>query len=208
MGRNRSSINFILMKKKNLILIVFLYFLSLINVAAIEADIFVQSTVNRASTILSKNISKNDKIEELKIIAQETVDIEGIGFYTLGNYRKEMSDNELKIYAELFKQYFLKSFSSRLAEYTNPEISVNTKEVLSENYTIVNSVLKGTSDRPEVKIDWRIYTKNQDSPLIRDLIIEGLSLARTQKEEFSSIINSNNGDFKVLFKTLEDFIKN
>jgi phospholipid transport system substrate-binding protein len=196
------------MKKKNLILIVFLYFLSLINVEAIEADIFVQSTVNRASTILSKDISKNDKIEELKIIAQETVDIEGIGFYTLGNYRKEMSDNELKIYAELFKQYFLKSFSSRLAEYTNPEISVNTKEVLSENYTIVNSVLKGTSDRPEIKIDWRIYTKNQDSPLIRDLIIEGLSLARTQKEEFSSIINSNNGDFKVLFKTLEDFIKN
>ena len=196
------------MKKKNLILIVFLYFLSLINVEAIEADIFVQSTVNRASTILSKDISKNDKIEELKIIAQETVDIEGIGFYTLGNYRKEMSDNELKIYAKLFKQYFLKSFSSRLAEYTNPEISVNSKEVLSENYTIVNSVLKGTSDRPEVKIDWRIYTKNQDSPLIRDLIIEGLSLARTQKEEFSSIINSNNGDFKVLFKTLEDFIKN
>ena len=196
------------MKKKNLILIVFLYFLSLINVEAIEADIFVQSTVNRASTILSKDISKNDKIEELKIIAKETVDIEGIGFYTLGNYRKEMSDNELKIYAELFKQYFLKSFSSRLAEYTNPEISVNTKEVLSENYTIVNSVLKGTSDRPEVKIDWRIYTKNQDSPLIRDLIIEGLSLARTQKEEFSSIINSNNGDFKALFKTLEDFIKN
>ena len=196
------------MKKKNLILIVFLYFLSLINVEAIEADIFVQSTVNRASTILSKDISKNDKIEELKIIAEETVGIEGIGFYTLGNYRKEMSDNELKIYAELFKQYFLKSFSSRLAEYTNPEISVNSKEVLSENYTIVNSVLKGTSDRPEVKIDWRIYTKNQDSPLIRDLIIEGLSLARTQKEEFSSIINSNNGDFKVLFKTLEDFIKN
>ena len=196
------------MKKKNLILIVFLYFLSLINVEAIEADIFVQSTVNRASTILSKDISKNDKIEELKIIAQETVDIEGIGFYTLGNYRKEMSDNELKIYAELFKQYFLKSFSSRLAEYTNPEISVNSKEVLSENYTIVNSVLKGTPDRPEVKIDWRIYTKNQDSPLIRDLIIEGLSLARTQKEEFSSIINSNNGDFKALFKTLEEFIKN
>lgn len=208
MGRNRVSVNFILMKKKNLILIVLLYFLSLINVEAIEADIFVQSTVNRASALLSKDISKNDKIEELKIIAQETVDIEGIGFYTLGNYRKEMDDNELKIYQGLFKQYFLKSFSSRLAEYTNPEISVNTKEVLSENYTIVNSVLKGTSDRPEVKIDWRIYTKNQDSPLIRDLIIEGLSLARTQKEEFSSIINSNNGDFKVLFKTLEDFIKN
>ena len=208
MGRNRNSINFILMKKKNLALIVFLYFLSLINVEAIEADIFVQSTVNRASDILSKDISKKDKIEELKIIAHETVDIEGIGFYTLGNFRKEMDENELKKYTELFEKYFLKSFSSRLAEYTNPEISVNSKEILSENYTIVNSVLKGTSDRPEVKIDWRIYTKNQDSPLIRDLIIEGLSLARTQKEEFSSIINSNNGDFKVLFKTLEDFIKN
>ena len=196
------------MKKKNLILIVFLYFLSLINVEAIEADIFVQSTVNRASNILSKDISKNDKIEELKIIAEETVDIEGIGFYTLGSYRKEMNENELKKYTELFRQYFLKSFSSRLAEYTNPEINVNSKEVLSENYTIVNSLLKGTSDRPEVKIDWRIYTKNQDNPLIRDLIIEGLSLARTQKEEFSSIINSNNGDIKVLFKTLEDFVKN
>ena len=196
------------MKKKNLILIVFLYFLSIISVEAIEADIFVQSTVNRASNILSKDISKKDKIEELKIIAQETVDIEGIGFYTIGNFRKEMDENELKKYAELFEKYFLKSFSSRLAEYTNPEITVNSKEVLSENYTIVSSVLKGTSDRHEIKIDWRIYTKDQNTPLIRALIIEGLSLARTQKEEFSSIINSNNGDFKVLFKTLEDFIKN
>jgi phospholipid transport system substrate-binding protein len=119
-----------------------------------------------------------------------------------------MNENQLSKYTLLFEEYFLKSFSSRLAEYTNPEISVNSKEVLSENYTIVNSVLKGTSDRPEVKIDWRIYTKNQDNPLIRDLIIEGLSLARTQKEEFSSIINSNNGDLEVLFKTLEDFAKN
>src|SRR6056300_1898517 len=178
------------------------------NSFSIEPDVFVQSTVNRASNVLSKKISKIEKINELKNIAKETVDIEGIGFYTLGNYRKDMSKDELSIYATLFEQYFLKSFSSRLAEYTNPEISVNSKEVLSENYTIVNSVLKGTSDRPEVNIDWRIYTKNQDSPLIRDLIIEGLSLARTQKEEFSSIINSNNGDFKVLFKTLEDFIKN
>ena len=177
------------------------------NSIAIEPDVFVQSTVNRASALLSKNITKVEKINELKIIAKETVDIEGIGFYTLGNYRKDMNENQLKKYALLFEEYFLKSFSSRLAEYTNPEISVNSKEVLSENYTIVNSVLKGTSDRPEVKIDWRIYTKNQDNPLIRDLIIEGLSLARTQKEEFSSIINSNNGDFEVLFKTLEDFSK-
>jgi len=193
--------------KKILVILLFLNLLSG-NSFSIEPDVFVQSTVNRASAALSKNISKNEKINELKIIAKETVDIEGIGFYTLGNYRKDMNENELSKYSVLFEQYFLKSFSSRLAEYTNPEISVNSKEVLSENYTIVNSVLKGTSDRPEVNIDWRIYTKNQDSPLIRDLIIEGLSLARTQKEEFSSIINSNNGKFETLFDTLEEFIKN
>ena len=196
------------MNFKKIFIILLLFNLSCANYFSIEPDVFVQSTVNRASTTLSKNLTKTQKIEELKIIAKETVDIEGIGFYTIGNYRKDMSENELSKYAELFEQYFLKSFSSRLAEYTNPEISVNSKEVLSENYTIVNSVLKGTSDRPEVKIDWRIYTKNPDSPLIRDLIIEGLSLARTQKEEFASIINSNDGDFKVLFKTLEDFTKN
>ena len=196
------------MNFKKIFIILLLFNLSCANSFSIEPDVFVQSTVNRASATLSKNLTKTQKIEELKIIAKETVDIEGIGFYTIGNYRKDMSENELSKYAELFEQYFLKSFSSRLAEYTNPEISVNSKEVLSENYTIVNSVLKGTSDRPEVKIDWRIYTKNPDSPLIRDLIIEGLSLARTQKEEFASIINSNDGDFKVLFKTLEDFTKN
>ena len=178
------------------------------NSFSIEPDVFVQSTVNRASALLSKNITKLEKINELKIIAKETVDIEGIGIYTLGNYRKNMNEKELNKYTILFEQYFLKSFSSRLAEYTNPEISVNSKEILSENYTIVNSILKGTSERPEVKIDWRIYTKSQDSPLIRDLIIEGLSLARTQKEEFSSIIDSNSGDFEALFKTLEEFIKN
>jgi len=196
------------MNFKKIFIILLLFNLSCANSFSIEPDVFVQSTVNRASATLSKNLTKIQKIEELKIIAKETVDIEGIGFYTIGNYRKDMSENELSKYAELFEQYFLKSFSSRLAEYTNPEISVNSKEVLSENYTIVNSVLKGTLDRPEVKIDWRIYTKNPDSPLIRDLIIEGLSLARTQKEEFASIINSNDGDFKVLFKTLEDFTKN
>ena len=196
------------MNLKKIFIIVLFFNLNCANSFSIEPDVFVQSTVNRASATLSKNLTKIQKIEELKIIAKETVDIEGIGFYTIGNYRKNMSENELNKYAELFEQYFLKSFSSRLAEYTNPEISVNSKEVLSENYTIVNSVLKGTSDRPEVKIDWRIYTKNPDSPLIRDLIIEGLSLARTQKEEFASIINSNDGDFKVLFKTLEDFTKN
>jgi len=176
--------------------------------SSIEPDVFVQSTVNRASDTLSKNFSKIQKIEELKIIARETVDIDGIGLYTLGAFRKEMSESELNNYLKLFEQYFLKSFSSRLAEYTNPEINVYSKEVLNENYTIVNSILKGTAERPEVKIDWRIYTKNSNSPLIRDLIIEGLSLARTQKEEFSSIINSNNGSFKALFETLENFIKN
>ncbi len=196
------------MNFKKIFIILLLFNLSCTNSFSIEPDVFVQSTVNRASAVLSKNLSKTQKINELKIIAEETVDIEGIGFYTIGNYRKDMSENELSKYAELFEQYFLKSFSSRLAEYTNPEISVNSKEVLSENYTIVNSVLKGTSDRPEIKIDWRIYTKNPDNPLIRDLIIEGLSLARTQKEEFASIINSNDGDFKVLFKTLIDFTKN
>ena len=196
------------MNFKKIFLILLFFNLQFTNSFSIEPDVFVQSTVNRASTVLSKNISRSEKINELKVIAKETVDIEGIGFYTLGNYRKDMNEEELSKYTRLFEQYFLKSFSSRLAEYTNPEISVNSKEVLSENYTIVNSVLKGTADRPEVNIDWRIYTKNPNNPYIRDLIIEGLSLARTQKEEFASIINSNNGDFKVLFKTLEEFIKN
>ena len=148
------------------------------------------------------------KMIELQIIAKDTVDIKGIGFYTLGSARKNLDDNQKKKYGILFQDYFLKSFSSRLAEYTNPEIDVKSKEVLNENYTIVNSLLKGTDQRPEVKIDWRIYTKNPDKPLIRDLIIEGLSLARTQKEEFASILNTNNGDINALFKTLEEFTKN
>ena len=147
-------------------------------------------------------------MDELKLIAKETVDIRGIGFYTLGSIRKTINDDQKKRYAILFEEYFLKSFSSRLAEYTNPEIDVQSKEILSENYTIVNSLLKGTPERPEVKIDWRIYTKKPENPLIRDLIIEGLSLARTQKEEFSSILNSNDNDINALFKTLEEFSKN
>jgi len=174
---------------------------------AIEPDVFVQSTVDRASAILSKNITKEEKIEELKKIAKDTVDIEGIGYYSLGSARKNFDDEQKEEYLKLFEDYFLKSFSSRLAEYTNPEIEVNSKEVLNKNYTIVNSLLIATSNRPEVKIDWRIYTKNSDNPLIRDLIIEGLSLARTQKEEFSSILNSNDGDINALFKTLEEFSK-
>tara|TARA_B100001057_G_scaffold472385_1_gene535635 strand:- start:61 stop:627 length:567 start_codon:yes stop_codon:yes gene_type:complete len=185
-----------------------IYWSSVLNGNSIEPDVFVQSTVNRASKVLSENFTKNEKIEKLKIIANETVDIRGIGFYTLGAARKNLSDNEKKKYSKLFKDYFLKSFSSRLAEYTNPEIDVQNKEVLNKNYTIVNSVLKGTNERPEIKIDWRIYTKDSENPKIRDLIIEGLSLARTQKEEFSSILTSNNGDINVLFETLEKFSKN
>ena len=196
------------MKTRRIILIVFIYFLTLDNSFSIEADVFVQSTVNRASKILSENLSKDEKINKLKIIAEETVDIKGIGFYTLGSVRKTLDDNQKKKYSKLFREYFLKSFSSRLSEYTNPEIDVLSKEVLSENYTIVNSLLKGTSERPEVKIDWRVYTKNTENPLIRDLIIEGLSLARTQKEEFASILNSNDNDINALFNTLEEFSKN
>ncbi|MDC3007002.1 ABC transporter substrate-binding protein [Candidatus Pelagibacter sp.] len=193
------------MKLNKILLIIFIYFFSLNNSFSIEPDIFVQSTVNRASKILSENLSKETKIEELKKIAIETVDIKGIGFYTLGPARKNLSDEQKKKYSKLFEKYFLKSFSSRLAEYTNPEIDVFGKEVLSDNYTIVNSLLIGTSERPEVKIDWRIYTKSKENPLIRDLIIEGLSLARTQKEEFSSILDSNDGNINALFDTLEDF---
>ena len=196
------------MKIKKIVVVVFLYLFNYNYSYSIEPEIFVQSTVNRASKILSENISKEKKMDELKLIAKETVDIRGIGFYTLGSVRKTLNDDQKKRYAILFEEYFLKSFSSRLAEYTNPEIDVQSKEKLSENYTIVNSLLKGTAERPEVKIDWRIYTKNPDSPLIRDLIIEGLSLARTQKEEFSSILNSNDNDINALFRTLEEFSKN
>ena len=185
-----------------------MYIFNFSSAYSIEPDVFVQSTVNRASQILSTKISKDEKINELKIIAKETVDITGVGFYSLGAVRKTLSDEQKKKYSELFEGYFLKSFSSRLAEYTNPEIEVNGKKVLNKNYTIVNSILIATSERPEVKIDWRIYTKNKDNPLIRDLIIEGLSLARTQKEEFASILNSNNGDINALFKVLEKFAKN
>ena len=196
------------MKIRKYLFILIVYFLSINIVSAIQPDIFVQSTVNRASKILSENISKENKISELKKIALETVDINGIAFYTLGSTRKTINDNQKIQYIELFNDYFLKSFSSRLAEYTNPEIDVYDKEVINKNYTIVNSLLKGTNDRPEVKIDWRIYTKDPENPLIRDLIIEGLSLARTQKEEFASILNSNDGDINALFKTLKDFSKN
>ena len=196
------------MKIKKISFILLLYFVSLTNSYSVEPDVFVQSTVNRASKILTDNISKEKKIKELQNIAKETVDITGIGFYTLGSIRKILSNEQKIEYVKLFEEYFLKSFASRLAEYTNPEIDVFGKEILNKNYTIVKSLLKGTNDRPEVKIDWRIYTKNPNNPLIRDLIIEGLSLARTQKEEFASILSSNDQDINVLFKTLKEFSNN
>ena len=196
------------MMKKKLLIFSIIFFSITFNSFSIEPDIFVQSTVNRASKLLGEDITKDEKIEKLKLIAKETVDIRGIGFYTLGKKRKSLNEQEKKRYAELFEEYFLKSFSSRLAEYTNPEIDVQGKEKLNENYTIVNSILKATNERPEIKIDWRIYTKNPDNPLIRDLIIEGLSLARTQKEEFASVLNSNNDDIEALFKVLNEFSQN
>ena len=195
------------MKIKKILLILLLFNINSNNVYSISPDVFVQSTVNRASQILSKNISKQDKIEELKLVAKETVDIKGVGFYSLGSARKNLNNKQKIQYFDLFEKYFLKSFSSRLSEYTNPKIEVQSKKVLNENYTIVKSLLIGTAERPEVKIDWRVYTKNPDNPLIRDLIIEGLSLARTQKEEFASILNSNSGDINALFKVLEQFSK-
>ncbi len=190
----------------------YIFILILINLnslaGSMEPNIFVQSTVNRASQILGNDITRQEKIEKLKIVAIDTVDIRGIGFYTLGKYRKNLNDDQKKRYLELFNKYFLKSFSSRLAEYTNPKIDVQSQEKINENYTIVSSILVATEDRPEIKIQWRIYTKNPEKPLIRDLIIEGLSLARTQKEEFASIIQSNDGDINALFTSLEKFINN
>ena len=196
------------MNVRKILIFFFIFILNSNYVKSIEPDVFIQSTVNRASEVLSKDISKKEKINQLKLIARETVDIKGVGFYSLGSTRKNLDDNQKEKYSKLFENYFLKSFSSRLAEYTNPEIEVMGKKLLNENYTIVNSLLVGTAERPAVKIDWRVYTKSPDEPLIRDLIIEGLSLARTQKEEFLSILNSNNGDINALFKILEEFSKN
>ena len=194
--------------KRKLLVYLIVFFSVFSNSFSIEPDIFVQSTVNRASKLLGEDISKDKKIEKLKLIAKETVDIKGIGFYTLGAKRKSLNDEEKKKYSLLFEKYFLKSFSSRLAEYTNPEIDVINKEKINNNYTIVNSTLKATKERPQIKIDWRIYTKDPKNPLIRDLIIEGLSLARTQKEEFASVLSSNDDNIEALFKVLEKFSSN
>ena len=189
----------------SLLTFLIIIFSNITKVHSIEADVFIQSTVNRAAQTLGGNLTKEERVEKLKDIARETVDIEGIGFYSLGSNRKNLTDDQLNEYKKVFSEYFLKSFSSRLAEYSNPEIEVNSKKVINENYTIVSSTLAGTDSRPEVKIEWRVYTKNPENLLIRDLIIEGLSLARTQKEEFSSIINSNDGKIEALLKNLSDF---
>jgi len=191
--------------QKTILLIIFFIVASFTKVSAIEPDVFIQSTVNRAAETLGGGLSKEERIEELKKIANDTVDIRGIGFYSLGSHRKKISDAQKKEYEEVFSDYFLISFSSRLAEYSNPIISVDSKKKINDNYTIVSSTLAATAKRPAIKIEWRVYTKVKDKPLIRDLIIEGLSLARTQKEEFNSIIQGANGDINALFDNLKNF---
>ena len=194
------------MRNKFLKTLILLFLFSLPSASyTLEPDVFVQSTVNRAADTLGGNLSKEERIEELKKIAKDTVDIRGIGFYSLGSHRKGLSDEKKEEYSKVFEDYFMTSFSSRLAEYSNPVIEVNSKEKINENYTLVSSTLVATEKRPAIKIEWRIYTKNPDKPLIRDLIIEGLSLARTQKEEFNSIIQSAGGDVEALLANLRNF---
>ncbi len=171
-----------------------------------DPEKFITEIINEAKVILSSQDTQELKAEKLTNIALQTVDLKGLAYYTLGKKRKEISPDELKKYETLFEKYFLKSFTSRLTDYSDPKISVLSAEVVSDKYTIVKTMLLATKKKPEVKIDWRVYTKDASNPLIRDLIVEGLSLARTQKEEFASILNSNNNDINVLFQTLENFI--
>ena len=195
------------LKKKLRFFLLIIFFWGYIgNSFSIEPDEFVQLTVDEASEVLSDTYSKEEKMKKLESIAKKTVDIRGLGFYTLGSHRKNLSDNQKKEYNDLFYKYFLKSFSSRLADYTDPKINVLSQKKINEKYTIVSSLLVSTEKRPEVKLDWRVYTKNPNQPLIRDLIIEGLSLARTQKEEFNSVIQSNDGNINALFLNLTKFI--
>ena len=193
---------------KKILILLLLINLNFTNTYSIEADVFIQSTVNRAAQTLSAGLTKEERMDELKKIALDTVDIRGIGIYSLGVHRKTANEEQKIEYMKAFENYFLQSFSSRLAEYSNPIINVDSKKKINENYTIVSSTLAGTEKRPAVKIEWRVYTKNKERPLIRDLIIEGLSLARTQKEEFNSIISSANGDIKVLLESLRNFSNN
>ena len=198
------------MKKKIFIIIFFIFLSTLLtnkaNSYSSDPRQFISEVVDEAKKILVETNSQEFKEKKLSEIALKAADIDGIGYYTLGKYRKGMSDGELEEYSALFKKYFLKSFTSRLTDYSDPKIEVVGVDVLNPKYTIVRSLLLATDKKPEVKIDWRVYTKNPDKPLIRDLIVEGLSLARTQKEEFASVIESNNGDVKKLFVTLQEFI--
>ena len=190
-------------------LIIFLFFTNFSNVSfSKDPSALINEIVDEAASVLSSEDPVESKIIKLNAIAERSVDINGIGMYTLGKYRKSVNEEQKAKYQKLFRSYFLKSFSSRLVDYTNPRINVVSQKKINDKYTIVNSVLEATSKRPQVKIDWRIYTKNPDRPLIRDLIVEGLSLARTQKEEFSSILNSNDNNIEALFKILEEFSKN
>ena len=188
-------------------LLIFINFIYINNSFAIDPYSFVQETADRASEALNKRQSKEEKMEILKTIAKETVDMRGIGFYSLGKHRKNMSYQKKEEYLEIFNKYFLKTFSSRLAEYTDPRIRVDSQKKLSDKYTMVSSTLLATEDKAEVKIDWRVVTKDPDNPLIIDVVIEGVSLAKVQKEEFNSIIQSNDGDVNALFKNLKDFIE-
>ena len=172
-----------------------------------DPEKFISEIIDEAKLILNSQDSKEKKAEKLSVIALKTVDVKGIGYYTLGKKRKEITEDQMDKYNKVFESYFLKSFTSRLTDYSDPKISVLSSEKINEKYTIVKSMLVKTDKKPEVKIDWRVYTKNPENPLIRDLIIEGLSLARTQKEEFSSILSSNNNDINALFSKLEEFIK-
>jgi len=198
------------MKKKNFIIIFFIFISILLSnkVSSYSSDPkkFITEVVNEAKKILVDTNSQAYKEKKLSEIALKAADINGIGYYTLGKYRKELSDEQLEEYSTLFEKYFLKSFTSRLTDYSDPKIEVIGVDILNPKYTIVRSLLLATDKKPEVKIDWRIYTKNPDKPLIRDLIVEGLSLARTQKEEFASVIESNNGDVKKLCITLQEFV--
>ena len=193
---------------KNFFVSIFILLILTNNSWSKSASEFITSLSNDASNILSSKLSDDEKIIRLKEIGERSVDIKGVGFYTLGKYRKTLTDDQKKQYEELFKAYFLKSFSGRLVSYSDAKIAVISEEIKNEKYTIVYSKLIGTSERPEVKIDWRVYTKNPENPLVRDLVIEGLSLARTQKEEFNSIISNNDGNIEALFENLNKFLEN
>ena len=193
---------------KNILILIFFFFSLINNSWSKSPSEFISSLTDEASIVLSSKLTDEEKIEQLKKIGENSVDIDGVGLYTLGDYRKTLNENQKEQYEVLFKKYFLKSFSNRLVGYSDAKIAVLSEEVKNEKYTIVYTKLIGTSDRPEVKIDWRVYTKDPENPLVRDLIIEGLSLARTQKEEFNSIIVNNNDNIEALFEVLNKFLEN